>query len=771
MMLMINSGETLLPHQLREVSPRISRLKEKIRNSPLKIFLQRSLLYIESYKKTEREPVIIRRAKALKHILENMTIRIDSDEIIVGGRTPYPRMGLPSTEGDVEWLLDELDTISDRLQDPFTITEEEKEVFKREVYPYFQDKTLKKYIFDHLSDEILEECENDLFTLNQKDHSQGHIVPDVEKWIKLGINGITREVLEAKKNATDREKIDFYSAVFITLEGARIFILRYAELAENMKLDEIRDICVNLSSRPPRNFKEAIQSIWFLIVILILESIGNAFSPGRLDRILYDYYKNDVGPGGLTDEDVIDIIEAFYLKLNEVVVVRSHRQAKYFAGFPMGFNVLLGGQDDRRNDATNELSYLFLKAEADLLLPQPNLSVRIHSGSPERFLHAVGYVISKGNGMPQVFNDEAIIPALINRGFKVDDARNYAVIGCVELCIPGKFLGLSNAAMMNMARLFEVSFGEKLHMSYSELEQTIKTNLERSVKLMAQGSNIVDRAHAHILPTPFLSSVIFNCVEKGKDVSRGGAFFNFTGLQAVGIANIADSLLSVRKIVYENKDLGYQQLAQMLDENFKGHEIMRKKILEGIPKYGNGIEDVDDIAHKWSFLYNLEVERYTNPREGGFQPGLYTVSAHVPLGQVVGATPDGRLKGEPLADGGVSPMRGRDRKGPLAVIESVSRVDQMRATNGTLLNLKFHPSVFEGEGAIQKFAGLLRGFMQHQCFHVQFNVISGDTLRKAQSKPDDYRDLVIRVAGYSAFFIELNETLQNDIVERTEYAG
>ncbi len=768
---MINIGETFLPYQWREVSPRISRLKKKIRNSPLNIFLERSLLYIESYKKTEGEPVIIRRAKALRHILKNMTIRIDPDEIIVGGRTPYPRMGLPSTEGDVQWLLDELDTISDRSQDPFAISELDKEIFKTEIYPYFQNITLKKYIFDHLSDEILEECENNIFTLNQKDHSQGHIVPYVEKWIQMGIEGITREVQQAKENTGDCEKIDFYTAVLITLEGARAFIFRYADRAQTMGLDEIRDICVRISSRPPRNFREAVQSIWFLIVILILESIGNAFSPGRLDRILYDYYKNDVGTGALTDEETIDIIEALYLKLNEVVVVRSERQAKYFSGFPMGFNILLGGKDELGKDATNELSYLFLKAEADLLLPQPNLSVRIHSRSPERFLHAVGYVVSKGNGMPQVFNDEAIIPALINRGFKVDDARNYAVIGCVELCIPGKFLGLSNAAMMNMARLFEVSFGEKLHTDFEELERTIEKNLKRSVKLMAEGSNIVDRAHALLLPTPFLSSVIYHCIEKGADVSRGGAFYNFTGLQAVGIANIADSLYSVLKIVYENKDLKYQQLAKMLEEDFKGHDLIRQKILEGILKYGNGIEKVDDVAHKWSSLYNREVEIYTNPRRGGFQPGLYTVSAHVPLGEVVGATPDGRLKGEPLADGGVSPMRGRDRKGPLAVIESVSRVDQMRATNGTLLNLKFHPSVFEGEGAIEKFAGLLRGFMKHKCFHVQFNVISGDILRKAQSKPDDYRDLVIRVAGYSAFFVELNETLQNDIIERTEYAG
>jgi formate C-acetyltransferase len=325
--------------------------------------------------------------------------------------------------------------------------------------------------------------------------------------------------------------------------------------------------------------------------------------------------------------------------------------------------------------------------------------------------------------------------------------------------------------MLNMARLFEVCLKEKEHGTLDELEKTITAKLESTVMLMAEGTNVVDTAHGEILPTPFLSSVIYNCVEKGMDVSRGGAFYNFTGPQAVGIANITDSIFSFNKIVYEDRELSYSAFIEILERNFKNNEAFRKKLLNKIAKYGNNISEVDDIAYKWSYLYNREVEKYRNPRNGFFQPGMYTVSAHVPLGEAVGATPDGRLKGEPLADGGLSPMRGRDRKGATAVLQSASRVDQIRASNGTLLNLKFHPSVFEGDNALSKFCDLLRGFIDHKLFHVQFNVINGETLKKAQKNPDEYQDLVVRVAGYSAFFVDLNAALQNDIIERTSYTG
>jgi formate C-acetyltransferase len=763
--------EEYIPYQNRNINDRIRKLKEKVRNSPLNISLERSLLYMESYKKTETQPVILRRAKALKHILENISIRVDSDEILVGGRTQYPRMGLPAFEGDVEWLVDELDTIASRSQDPFVITNEDKAVFKSVIYPYFRDKTLKKRIFECLSPDVIEECDNDIITLNQKDHSQGHIVPDVEKWVGLGIDGILKELKAFKERNKDHEKNVFYESVIITLQAAKNFIIRYADLAEEMGLEETSQICRNISSMVPRNFKEAVQSVWFLIAILTIESIGNAFSPGRLDRILYRYYKNDISSGTSTDGEIIDTIEAFFLKLNEAVVVRPERQAKYFSGFPMGFNIVLGGQDERGNDTTNELSYLFLKAQADLGLPQPNLSVRVHSQTPEQFLRAASYVIGKGSGMPQVFNDEAIIPALINRRISIEDARNYAIIGCVELCVPGKFLGLSNAAMLNMARLFEVCLKEKEHKTLEELEKTIASRLKSSVKLMVEGSNVVDTAHGEILPTPFLSSVIYNCVEKGIDVTRGGAFYNFTGTQAVGIANITDSIFSFNKTVYVDRELSYASFLEILEQNFNNNEVLRKRLLNKIPKYGNNVREVDDFAYKWSNLYNRGVEKYKNPRNGFFQPGIYTVSAHVPLGEVVGATPDGRLKGEPLADGGLSPMRGRDRNGATAVLQSASRIDQIRASNGTLLNLKFHQSVFKGDNTLTKFCDLLRGFIDYKLFHVQFNVINGETLKKAQKNPDAYQDLVVRVAGYSAFFVDLNAALQNDIIERTSYTG
>jgi pyruvate formate-lyase/glycerol dehydratase family glycyl radical enzyme len=766
---MIDLTEEILPLQHRQVSGSIALLRERIRKSPLQMTLERSLLYRKSYGKTGELPVVIRRARMLEHVLSNMTIRIEPQEILVGGRTPYPRMGIPATEGDVEWLSKELDSLGSRSQDPFHISEADKSIFRETIYPFFRGKTLKDYIFEHLPEEIRVACEDHLFTLNQKDHSQGHIVPDVQRWLSLGIDGISDEVRAARRSTVEVEKRHFYDAVSISLEAAKTFISRYGDLASSMELHEIADICRHLSSKPPRSFREAVQSTWFLIVMLILESIGNAFSPGRLDQILYSYYRKDVEKGLLSDEEAVDVIEAFYLKLNEVVVVRPEEQARYFAGFPMGFNVLLGGQDEQGRDATNELSYLFLKAEADLLLPQPNLSVRLHRNSPEHFLTAVAHVIGKGSGMPQVFNDEAIIPALIDRGFERNDAYNYGVIGCVELCIPGKFLGLSNAAMMNMARLFEVSLREKPYESFEALEGATLRNLQRAVELMAEGSNVVDRAHASVLPTPLLSSVIHNCVEKGVDVSRGGALYNFTGPQAVGIANIADCMFAVKTLLYDNDELGYGELIEMLDADFEGFEDSRERIRCRIPKYGNGIEEVDELARKWSAAYCREVEKYENPRGGKFQPGMYTVSAHVPLGKVVGTTPDGRLRGEPLADGGLSPMRGRDVRSPLAVIQSASRVDQHRATNGTLLNLKFHPSVFQGDGALQSFVGVLRGITAHDLFHVQFNVISSDTLREAQRKPDEHRNLVIRVAGYSAYFTELNKALQNDIIERTEY--
>ncbi len=725
---------------------------------------------MKSYRETEGEPVILRRARALECILENIPIAVGEDELIIGGRTVLPRTGVPAVEGAIDWLENEIDTIGVRKQEPFELAAEDKELLREEIFPFFRGKTLKDHLQEMLAVDVMEPVKNGIYTLNQTTHSQGHILPDTAKWLSKGIGGLVDEVKNFRMSLRTSEIRVFYDAVLVTLEAASAFIMRYGNEAIRHGRNEISQMCEKLASSPPDTFREAVQMIWFLFVILHLESVGSSFSPGKLDQSLYPFFAGDIESGRLSTENALEIIEALFIKFNEVVLLRSGQAAKYFAGFPIGFNVMLGGVDERGNDAVNDLSYLFLKAHADLGLPQPNLSVRVHAGSDDRFLRAVGFVIRRGSGMPQVFNDEAVVPALLHRGIEIEDARNYAAIGCVELGIPGKYLGLSDAALFNMVRLLEVSMREREYRDFASLEHVLEENLIHYVERMVRGCNTVDRAHRDLLPTPFLSALVFNCLEKGIGVSGGGAYYNFTGPQAVGIANIADSLYVLKRLVFKEKEIEYRSMLDILDRDFRGHELLRFRILNRIPKYGNNEREVDDIAFRWSNLYNREVEKYDNSRGGRFQPGLYTVSAHVPLGLVVGATPDGRRSGEPLADGGLSPMRGMDRKGPLAVLQSASRVDQMRASNGALLNLKFHPSALEGEGGLARFSDLIRGFIALKNIHLQLNVVSSETLREAKGRPEEYRDLVVRVAGYSAFFVDLNEALQDDIIERTEHA-
>jgi formate C-acetyltransferase len=482
-----------------------------------------------------------------------------------------------------------------------------------------------------------------------------------------------------------------------------------------------------------------------------------------------------------------ELLECLWCKFNEVVLLRSSASARYFAGFPIGFNVVLGGQFEDGHDATNLLSYMCLRAQADLGLTQPNLSIRIHKGSPQAFLLAATQVISLGSGMPQVFNDEVIIPGQIRRGIAPEDALNYAVVGCVELSTPAKALGWSDAAMFNMARVLELTLyggrdpqsGKQIGLHtpalgemrcYTELEAAYDAQLAHFVRLMVRGCDIVDRTHAEVLPSPFLSLVVDDCLERGLDVTAGGARYNFSGVQGVQIANVADSLAGVRQAVFQEKWLTGDALLHALRGNYGQHESLRQRLLNEVPKYGNDDDRVDDLARRWADRYSELVAQHHNVRGGIYQPGFYTVSAHMPMGRHVGATPDGRRSGEPLADGGLSPSAGRDRRGPTAVLRSVSKIDLALASNGTLLNMKFLPSFFDGERALERFVTLLRGFCALGIPHVQFNVVSTATLRQAQARPDAHRHLVVRVAGYSAYFGELDRDLQDEIIRRTAYA-
>jgi len=781
------------------LSEEIKSLKDKILRTRREISIERAKLMTESCKKTEGEPTIIRRAKAFRHILNNIKIDIAPRELIVGNRSVIPRAGIAAPDCAVDWLDRELDSIHNRDQEPFFVTEDNKKLLREELFPYWRGKNLEDEIEGVLPSETKLARAAKVFTLNQTTHNQGHILPNVEKWLREGIDSLRRKAVDKMKfylRTKDQKKSNFYKAVDISLRGASEFILRHATLAESKmlqargkerkRLGGIMRNCKYIADKPPHSFYQAVQSLWFLFVMLHIESIGSSFSPGRLDQYLYPFYINDLQGGKITEKEALTIIEHLWLKFNEIVLLRNAEEAKYFAGFPIGFNIVLGGQNENGDDATNDLSYICLEASANLRMPQPNLSIRLHHRTPENFLRAVSRVISLGFGMPQLFNDEIIIPALLNRGVEPKDARNYAIIGCVELGIPGRSLGLSDAALFNLPRLLELVINsgknfsgsreigglkreERALDSYENSEENLDELMRDFIHHMVIGCNVVDQAHARLMPTPFLSSVVEDCMEKGMDVSQGGAKYNFTGPQAVGIANLADSLMAIREFVYQKREIALEELRQILSQNFEGRESLRQRLLNWSPKFGNDSDEVDEMARKWARRYCELIAEYRNPRGGGYQPGLYTVSAHVPLGLAVGATPDGRLAKEPLADGGLSPVRGRDRKGPTAVLKSVSKIDQLLASNGTLLNLKFHPTVFEGEVSFEKFSQFLRGFVQLRVMHVQFNIISADILREARRNPEAFRDLVVRVAGYSAYFVELDESLQEDIIARTEH--
>ncbi|QCX33139.1 formate C-acetyltransferase [Caloramator sp. E03] len=761
------------------LSKRIETLKNELFKEKRQISLERARLYTESYKNTEGEPSVIRRAKALSNILSKVEIAIKDGELIVGDRTVKPRAGVASPEMSPYWILEELDEFSTRPQDRFEISQEDKEYFKNELYPYWAGKSLKDYCNEHIPQNIKDTVNMKIIALNQTDKGQGHIIPDYSILLKKGLKVMINEV---KEKINENEDNYFYRASLITLEAARDYILRYAKLSEDMaakerdldrkkELEEISRISYKISEDKPETFYEALQLFWYISVIFQHESNASSISIGRFDQYMYPYFKKSL-EDGIDIEFIKELLRCLYIKFNTIVALRSTESAKYFAGFPTGYTIVLGGVDENGRASINELSYIMLEILGDIRLPQPNLSIRVNENTPMDFLIKASEIIRLGTGMPQVFNDEVNIPAFLNRGVSIYDARDYAVVGCVELSIPGKTYGLHDIALFNLLKVFEITLREKKSEidSFEELLDKLKGNISKYVKDMIEGSNIVDMAHRECAPTPFLSNFINGCIEKGMDVTEGGAIYNFSGVQGIGAPNLSDSLYVIKKAVFEEKLITIKELTDVLESNYEGKEDLRQRFINKYPKYGNDVDEVDYLGSEVLSHYCREVEKYKNIRGGTFQPGSYTVSAHIPLGAAVGATPDGRMKGEQLADGGLSPMVGRDKNGPTAVLKSVSKLDNYLTSNGSLLNVKFSPQALEGFEGIKKLAGFIRAFSRLKIQHVQFNVISAETLREAQRHPEKYQNLVVRVAGYSAIFVELDEAIQNDIIRRTEHS-
>ena len=760
---------------------RTQRLKDRLFANPREISLERALLYTASHKQTEGEPVMIRRAKATAWVLDHVQISIRDDELIAGNRTIKPRAGIMSPEMDPYWLLKELDQFPTRPQDRFNISEEDKRIYREELFPYWENRSMKDFINSQMTDEVKAAVSTQIFSVNQTDKGQGHIIIDYPRLLE---NGLAALVAELKALNKQHPQNSFYQAVLILLEASQRHILRYAALADDMaagcvdpqrrkELETIGEISRHNALHRPEDFWQACQLFWYMNIILQYESNASSISLGRFDQYMLPYYQASLNRGQ-DPQFLQELLESLWVKCNDIVLLRSTSSARYFAGFPTGYTALLGGLTETGRSAVNILSFLSLDAYQNVRLPQPNLGVRVNELIDRPFLRKTAETIRLGTGIPQIFNDEVVIPAFLNRGVSLEDARDYSVVGCVELSIPGRTYGLHDIAMFNLLKVMEIVMLENESnpdITWDGLINQIRDKIRYYIKLMVEGSNICDIGHRDWAPVPLLSSFIEDCVQHGQDITEGGARYNFSGVQGIGIANLSDSLHALKGMVFEQKRLSFAELIAVLKANFQTPEgeKIRARLINRFEKYGNDIDEVDNISADLLRFYCKEVERYQNPRGGHFTPGSYTVSAHVPLGSVVGATPDGRLAGEQLADGGLSPMLGQDVQGPTAVLKSVSKLDNFLLSNGTLLNVKFTPATLAGDSGLNKLADFLQAFTKLKLQHIQFNVVNADTLREAQQRPQDFAGLVVRVAGYSAFFVELSQEIQDDIIRRTAH--
>ena len=827
-------------------SPRIQKLVDALYEHMPVIESARAKLITESYKETEGEPIITRRAKAFAHILHNIPIIIRDNELIVGSSTIAPRGCQTFPEFSYEWLEAELDTVATRTADPFEIAEETKAELK-EADKYWKGKTTSELATSYMAPEAIKAIEHNIFTPgNYFYNGVGHVTVKYWEVLEIGFEGIMEKAQKELDGCSVGDgnyarKSHFLEAVILSCKAVIDYAGRYAKLAQEMaaqtsdpvrkqELFVIAENCSRVPAKGAQNFYEACQSFWFVQQLLQMESSGHSISPGRFDQYMYPYYKKDMEAGTITREFAQELMDCIWVKLNDLNKCRDAASAEGFAGYSLFQNLIAGGQNKEGEDVTNDLSVMCIQASMHVHLPAPSLSVRVWNGSPHEFLIKAAELTRTGIGLPAYYNDEVIIPALQNRGLSLEDAREYNIIGCVEPQKAGKTEGWHDAAFFNMCRPLELVFsngmdkgemvgiptGDVTQMkTFDEFFDAYKKQMEYCISLLVNADNAIDVAHAERCPLPFLSCMIDDCLKEGKSVQEGGAVYNFTGPQGFGIANMADGLFAIRKLVYEDKKVSMKELKEALAWNYdKGldaqsagdmtemimkamqkagrnvdastaegllktfmgmkpgeQKIQRFKeihdMIDEVPKFGNDIPEVDYFAREVAYTYSKPLQKYNNPRGGKFQAGLYPVSANVPLGGQTGATPDGRYAHTPVADG-VSPSAGKDVKGPTAAATSVSRLDHFIVSNGTLFNQKFHPSALAGREGLEKFTALIRSYFDQKGMHMQFNVVDRQTLLDAQEHPEKYKHLVVRVAGYSALFTTLSRSLQDDIIRRTE---
>ena len=792
------------------LTERMKEFREEVLDEKPYIDAQRAILATLAYKENLNQPRVMVRAKMLEKVLDNMSIYIEDKSLLAGNQATKNRNAPIFPEYTMEFVMNELDQFEKRDGDIFYITEKTKEQL-REIAPFWQNNNLRARGEALLPEEVRVFMETGVFGMEGKlNAGDAHLAVNYERILKDGLRGYEKRVKEYKAtlDLTNPDNIDkycFYNAVLIVLKAVRNFANRYSVLAKDLaekelnqerkiELLEISRICSKVPYEPAETFKEAVQSVWFIQLILQIESNGHSLSYGRFDQYMYPYYDRDIKNGTIKESEALELLTCLWIKTLTINKVRSQAHTLSSAGSPMYQNVTIAGQTTDKKDAVNDLSFLVLKSVAQTRLTQPNLTVRYHKNINKRFLDECVEVMRLGFGMPALNNDEIIIPSFMDWQVKEEDAYNYSAIGCVETAVPGKWgyrcTGMSyinfprmllctmnNGVDLTSNKRFTKGYGYFTEMeSYEELLKAWDKTIREITRYSVIVENVIDKASERDVPDILCSALTDDCIARGKTIKEGGAVYDFiSGLQ-VGIANMADCLAAIKKLVYEEKKITRQELWDAILDDFSSpkNKKIQEMLIREAPKYGNDDDYVDQLIVEAYDSYIEEIEKYPNTRYnrgpiGGIRyAGTSSISANVGQGMSTMATPDGRNAFEPLAEG-CSPAHNSDKNGPTAVFKSVSKLRTNKITGGVLLNQKMTPQMLSTEENRQKLELLIKTFFNRlHGYHVQYNIVSKETLIDAQKHPEKHKDLIVRVAGYSAFFNVLSKKTQDDIIGRTE---
>lgn len=784
------------------MNERIKKLRQQTLETKPSISVERARLLTEFCRSpaAQQASVPVARALAFQYILDNKEICFNDGELIVGERGPSPK-ATPTYPEITVHTMEDFDVLHSRDKTAYAVNEETRRIYNKDIIPFWKGRSIRDRILAAVSPEWKAAYEAGVFTEFMEQRAPGHTVLG-DKIYRKGFEQLREEIaaavdaldfLEDSEAFDKREELkamDIAAGALIRFAGrhavkARRLAERENDPVRKKELEKIAEVCSHVPAHAPQNFREALQYYWFVHLGVITELNGwDSFNPGRLDQHLYPFYKRGLEDGSLTREDARELLQAFWIKFNNQPAPPKVGVTAEESGTYTDFALInTGGVKPDGSDAVNEVSFLILDVIEEMRILQPSSAVQLSKKNPESFIKRALKIVKTGFGQPSIFNTDTIVQELVRQGKSVEDARMGGASGCVEV---GAF-GRENYTLtgyFNMTKVLEITLhngvdpqtGQKIGMetgnpadfsSFEDLFEAFRKQLRYFMDIKIAGNNIIERLYAEYVPAPFLSLLIDDCIAKGKDYHEGGARYNTTYVQGVGMGTMTDSLTALKYHAFDKRTLSMRDFLKALDANFEGHEPFRQKLLNKTPKYGNDDDYADDVMRGIFEAYYEAVNGRKNTKGGFYRINLLPTTVHIYFGRVTGATPDGRLARRPLSEG-ISPVQGADRFGPTAVIKSAAKMDHVR-TGGTLLNQKFTPSLLATEEGISNLASLVRSYFKMDGHHIQFNVVDAETLRRAQKSPEQYRDLIVRVAGYSDYFCDLNEDLQNEIISRTEH--